>query len=479
MPKVTWTSDIQQVLNDLQKQKKATEEQLALNKKLVDEDKKRENQAKRLLREQESGQERVNRKLKEADELLKKGNLTTEEHARVTERLRGKLDQTFGQQLRTQLQQTLTQYVGIQAAVSGVTKVVNELTAAYERQRQSAIGATGDFRELGQLEGGAALREEALRFRAAGGALSKDEAARAIFALASSPFDEETKSLFKRLGEEGIIKDIPSAVEAAGGLRISFGEQETGTGRDILRKAIVAAGPGRSSVQELIQGVAEAGGAAAEFGLSDEELFAAVDIVSRTYGVRRGSTYVRSLLQQLNLNPRFQGLSLSQAIGEVSALGTTPQELQKIIPNIEGQSAFFNLRRNLALYGQALENIGAAQTQPVVEERIRQQQQDPLAQFATQTLRAEGIADVAAFREGAAAGRGGVLERRALVGEAFEGGGFFKALARLSQRFTDFQEDVGFGFQPEKGVLRILEDTLIEQRKANQSRPVAVPGVEN
>ena len=412
MAKVIFDADASKHIAELQKVNKSLQEQINTTKKIVDEDKKRETQAKRLLREQETGQERINRKLKEADDLLKKGNLTTEEHTRVTERLRGKLQQTFGTQLQTHLRNTLVQYFGITAAMSAATRVANELTAAFERQRQIASQARGGFLELGQLPGGAQLRREALALREAGGASSISEAGARVFALRSSPFDEDTIRIFKRLAESGVIEDLEQAVRGAGTVRVGFGPG-AGTGREILRKGLVAAAPGQTSLGEILAATGGAGEVARQAGISDEEAFAAVSILGEAFGLEEGATRFRRLAQVLAPDERFRGRRLAENIRAIQQLAPTPAAVAEFFPESRAREAFLNLASNLPTFEERRADIEAAERRPVIEDVLRQQQRDPLAQFAIQTRRAEGVAETRAFRVGAAEGRGEVEATRA------------------------------------------------------------------
>lgn len=128
-----------------------------------------ERAAKRIVRETEGPQERLNKKLRETQDLFKKGKLTLDEAYRATRKYREELDKlgrsgdrTFGSTAVSQIKSYATSFLGVTGIIAGIRSEINALRAEGERVAQAKLGAAAARRGLRRQIANATPEEQEL-----------------------------------------------------------------------------------------------------------------------------------------------------------------------------------------------------------------------------------------------------------------------------------------------------------------------------
>ena len=325
----------------------------------------------RLLR----AMDRVVQKEKEMGAAADRTGRRTEQASRKAGKAR---KNAFGARAQAELKSFVTGFASISAAIAGVTKLLGEADAARRRFAEGVRQGAYPRAKLLQLAG--SEREAERLMRAAdvtfgeGRVRSREEAARLTFQLASAGALGERR-FFSRLS---LIEDAATLAGSAGKIRSAMGARETGTLQALTSKGFAAAGPVPDvTPADILR--ASAGGAAVgkKLGLSDEELIAAVSVMSqKAPSAEEAGTLVRRMLVSF-LKKGVTGRSLGEMIGKVKGMGLSDQELMKWFGRERGWRGYEFLRAagpDLAARVAAVR--GGAETD-AAGRRIRLAERDP------------------------------------------------------------------------------------------------------
>lgn len=226
----------------------------------------------------------------------------------------------------------------VRGALSMVKGYITKMLDAVEQARATAKEGLADpalkeFAALAQLGMGDPAAQQRLIRQAkelymAGGAGSLAEAARTTFQLESAGAgDEENRKMFADL--YGIMgEDLGGLAASLTTLYAGMGQEETGTLRQILSKALVASEINPQDVPELVKASVSAIPYGKEMGWSDEEILAAIGTFARVIGsANEAGTALAAFGKALTKEGMFQGLSAPEQIKKLSDMKLSEQQL--------------------------------------------------------------------------------------------------------------------------------------------------------
>ena len=244
------------------------------------------------------------------------------------------------------LQGTVASWFSVGAAIGAATSALRQYNQALDesaQKRQASFGAEARLAQVVETpaEMGRALRETAAAY-GAGGFASRGDAANLIFELQSAGALGE-RPFFARL--QG-VEDSATMARAAATLRNAMGAAETGNLQAIVSKAFAGAAPAPGVSAAGVAGAAAGEAVSARMlGLSDEELIAAVSILSeKTGSAGAAGTQVGALFKGLTMQGvESGGRGLAGYLAAVKAKGLSGQALIKFFGREEGMKAFGQL----------------------------------------------------------------------------------------------------------------------------------------
>lgn len=336
----------------LDKMEDATRGVTAESKKLTKQEREFGRETKRALDEIRGPQQRYEQRTRALHALLKQKKITQEQFNTALRRTKERYQtagragqQATGPQALGQLKSMAAGWLSVGTLIAGATKALNDhyekLNEVVEKQREAApyVGM------LAQLTGGdpkkqAALERAAVKIYKGGGARSEAEAMQVAFQLQSANMLESAEFMTRArviAGPEG----ISGLIGKAGKLQAAFGKAETGTAKQILSKAVAAAGPVTDvGMMDILQATAKAGGAGKAMELSDEELFAMVSLTSQVYKPEEAATGVARMLDQLAVKrPELKGKSAQEIVRTLQGEQLSAKQQQKLL-GIRGIKAF-------------------------------------------------------------------------------------------------------------------------------------------
>lgn len=214
------------------------------------------------------------------------------------------------------------------------------------------------------------------------------------------------------------IDDAAALARSVGVINAGFrGTGESvGTAADIVSKSLaassVATGVEASGIAEAVASISAT---ARPFGLTDEELFAAVSVVSQTTGsASQAGTQINSLLSQLarrGLADQLSGQGFSAILRQAGSLTSSEQERIEFLGGSEAARAFRPLENEQVLSariaaitqaqtsGLALRTLQNALSDPVVSSNIfKQAAENRLVTSRDEIARTETLADASQAR---------------------------------------------------------------------------------
>jgi len=307
--------------------------------------------AKQIVRDNETAQERYNRKLGEAKralagnareveilakqqtklrvELLREQDAnqrlaTTRRQAareqqqqaaaakRALEEQRRAQENAFGKRAIAQIASFAASFFGVGAAISAVTRELTELASRREQVAAQVAAAKFGLGELAQLsatEGStdaerraaqAANVAEARGILAEGGAANLDEAGGILFRLKSAGLSRADRAFATRIRSRGALNNIGGAAEAFSALQTTLGGQQVGSFEDFLDQALQSSAIAPALANEIPQAAARAGGSARQLGIGLPFLLAATARLGKATGTaNEGGTQLAAFLKQL------------------------------------------------------------------------------------------------------------------------------------------------------------------------------------
>lgn len=379
--KTTMTADAQDLL---QKQQKVAEGAAFISneyRKLTREAQSVESAAKRAFEQSRTPLERYNDKVRELDELLRKGKISHDTHARSIDQAKQKYEQAT--QAGSAWGDVLEKLVGygagffsVATAINAVTQSIRAATEEAERAAQVVQEGFATRGELVQLVEGRTqeemredlnrLRAEAARFRTEGGVPSEALANQVIFALRSTGFMPDA-DLFRQIGRTGLVSSekLPQLINSMDSLRDAMGQAEVGTVEQMLNKALIAGQVSQTDIQQNLTAAAMAGSGARALGISDEETLAAIAVLTDPLGsAEQAATRMRSLFKSLEKagikGPLAASLESLKGANIPDVLGGDQEAIQ----------AFRLLDANRKVFDQLSQDMVAGQTGNALRDRL-------------------------------------------------------------------------------------------------------------
>jgi hypothetical protein len=304
----------------------------------------------------------------------------------------------FGAQAVGDLKKYAAGWIGVSSAVASVKQVLNEVSAAHDEASRKLTSAEQGMASLSQLALGdqqklTMLINQARELRKSGGAGSMDEAARIVFALESAGSMSDI-GLFKNL--YGVVGSPDVFARATTTLQTAMGKGETGSIRNIASKAFAASQFAPASAEQLLEAATKGAANAKMLGWSDEELLAATALMAKATGsAEEGATTIASLGRALVKQDGFKGLTIQQAVQQLSGMGMTDAEMQKYLGRAEAVRAFSVLRDQGGQLGMMTSEIAGAQQGDLVGDIIRSRFSQPELFAAWKLRQSEGAREVA------------------------------------------------------------------------------------
>jgi hypothetical protein len=396
MPKVPWVSEgAEKVIADWEKVTGKVRQGTDANKQFTRAQQELDQVTRRMLRETETGQERVNRKLDEAKRLHIAGKLSVQELNQVTSRLTVTNERTFGRSAVTKLGSFAAGYVSVGAAIGLVSRALQTAEQDAQRAADTIANSLQQFGELQQLGGDFTKNKEFALSLLQRGAITEGElgqAANISFALTSAGFTDPEKEVLARAAESQFVS-VPKLAEFGGGLRKyqrTFGEAETGDLEAVFRKAIAASEVAQSDIPTILTASTQFGGEAKAGGLSDEEAMAAfLAIEQRAPNPKVASTRMRSLLNEIQKRGLGKG-SFQETLSGIDARISSGETAFDVLGESRAVSGFRNIMEGRQFVGEQTEALRQAQGIDLIGQRAEGVRQDPELGPALSRRRAEG-----------------------------------------------------------------------------------------
>lgn len=315
------------------------------------------------------------RKVAEVNALHQQGRLNLDQLNAATAKFRSELDST-GQSGKLTFGGMVDNLKGVALGLAGAAgplalmkKGLDDIKEAVDKARQAtadsrvSIGSLRQLAESDQEFQGLKGKAEALF--ASGSVRSLDEGAGAVFALKSAGLlDEQSFSLFNRLGAKGIIGDIPGVARSVTQFSTAFGAKEAGTAQQILQKAFAAAKFSPASVEQLLATQPRVGAIAAAQGLTDEETFALTSVLSSSVGAEQAATLSTQFLAASGKLKGFDNLDITERVEKLKALHLSQPDLQKKLGSVEAATGFALASSNLDTIKSAEQSLIRANNDP-------------------------------------------------------------------------------------------------------------------
>jgi len=273
--------------------------------------------AKQVFEETRTPLERFYQRYKDLNELHRRGAIDQETHARAMKRAGDEYDRlekgaqkaggamktAFGPELLGVVKNLAGSFLSVGSAIAGIKGHLDEIHQRSQdlaTKQQVAERPTAMLAQLAEtpedMKRMVAQRDELF---ASGAAPTLEAASQYVFSIYSAGAEKEF-DLFKDLGKTALVQDPDKIAKAGRTLQAAMGVEEAGTYRQLVSKAIAAAGPSPTEADEILEAAAQSGTGAKALGLTDEELLAATGIVSEAAGgAALGGTKMASLMRSL------------------------------------------------------------------------------------------------------------------------------------------------------------------------------------
>jgi hypothetical protein len=338
--------------------------------------------------------ERLELQIESLDRAMEKGQLgklTAEQAAQALGRLRGKLadveqgtDKAFGSTSVTMISQWAA---GLAGPAAVLTSIADAMAKAHEqaqeiaRMSESAIVSEGQLAQLAQNDPQfKAMLDESRAMFAAGAGESRDETANTVFSLHSAGVKSaDDRLMYAEARSTGSVQDVAALARAAATIRANMGDEEVGTQRQQIAKAIIASELSPSKADELMTAAAGAGTAGKTLGLSDEQLLAGTATLATARGsASEGGTRLAAFLSAAEKAGGYAGKPLAEMVTSIDQREQGGENLRDILgDNKEALEGFRLLRQNFGSYQDSLGKISAANDRDVLSERLALIDSDP------------------------------------------------------------------------------------------------------
>lgn len=328
-------------------------------------------EAAKIIRENETGQERYNRKVAEISRLFVAGKLSVEQMDRALARYNADLNQTAPAQQAafgpTALANAKNYFNGLFGPGAVVALGIQMLRAYGEETNNVALQLQGGRSGLGQLAQLAAvskdpkatmarLVDESKEIYNSAATNSLDEAGKLVFTLESANItDPKQRKRIANMISHGVIPDANQFSASIAALRSAYPDLSpdklTGMG-------IVAAIPSPGGAEQIISAAGKSGEQLSSLGWKPEFGLAATSILSRAYsGAGEGGTRLEQFMKQLEHHgyqndPSLKGMDPFQTLERIHSLaGDDRSKLEKYVGNrmeaIQGYRTLYKNRNEL------------------------------------------------------------------------------------------------------------------------------------
>lgn len=346
----------------------------------------------KLLRETDTAQESLKRRIEDVTEALKGTGVSEERLGRIRDKLHadyeadlakerrqlGGIDDKLDDVGKANRKAFGTKAIsGFKKAGGGLLATLTALAAAAREIRQEIEQAADAQLDTGvsagqlvQLAGGDPVKRDKLLKSAnatfVDGFVENQQQAYQLTRELASAEKLDERRFFSRLS---LIDDSAAIAKAVGLVETGFaGGDDTGTSADVVSKFIAGALPATGvSPSQIAEGTATAAGSAKSFGLTDEELIAAISRVAQVRGSgSEAGSQVRQFftgLTRQGLADELAGQGLPAILDAVAERATTEKELVEFLGSVEAKGAFEVLIDRRALLGRLAEVLDAQESQ--------------------------------------------------------------------------------------------------------------------
>jgi len=291
-------------------------------------------------------------------------------------------------------------FVGISAAISAVTQLLNNMAQTAEegatKVKESILGAA-TLQNLAQSpEHFQGMLEEGRLAYASGVGRSRTEAMDLMYQLQASGFDRKDRDLVNEMASVGHTKtnEVLTMVGALKGFGMSFGTKETGSVQDLINKANLSAGSTTTSAAGMLGAIVKSAGSAASLGLSDEELLAFLGVGTAIESdPRLASTKINAFLMKMASKEEFEGkgMSLKEIIETIQGMGMKRAKLEIFTGGIRGIAGYEYIAKSPELmdaYDTMLAEMRTAAQEDKLSEQLELYKHDPNLRRALNATRA-------------------------------------------------------------------------------------------
>jgi len=294
-------------------------------------------------------------------------------------------------------------FVGISAAVSTVTQLLNNMAQTAEeaatKAKESVIGAGTLAQLAASPEEFKALLGEGRAAYASGVGRSETEAMDLTYQLKAAGFAKEDRALMNEMASVGYMKtgEVTTMIGALKGFAETFGVAETGSVRELSNKAIAAGGATTSNPSEMLLAGTKPTAPAKALGLSDEELWAALGVLtSQSADPKLASTRLNAFLSKMAGNEEFEGkgMSLKKIVETIQAKELDWAELELLTGGKRGIIGYKGLADAMGNYETFLEKVKRAPAEDDLTEQLKFHKADPKIASALAATAAEHEAEM-------------------------------------------------------------------------------------
>jgi hypothetical protein len=356
-------------------------------RRVMDEDAR---QAKRIADQQRSAEDRLYDAEVRLIGLKQRGMINERQYAREQKRLQDEYQKELGETAGKlgevgessasafdvgRVAKWAASLAGPSALLAKTLSVMREMRQEQEALANKAAGESYDAGSLMQLAGADPAKAKELLGMAdetfgEGFVRDRSEAYKLAYEIGSAGLEKDRKFL-SRLST---IDDSAGMARSYGRMRAAFsGGDNIGSVEQLISKGIAAAGPATGvSPSQAIEAAVSASVPAQAFALKDEEVLAAVSMVSQKMSASEAGTAVGELLTQLQKGgyaDRLKGKGLPAVIDQITSMNLDAEGLVRELGSKPAAQAYETLR-NKSAFNARLQMVSGAQDTGLAEKSI-------------------------------------------------------------------------------------------------------------
>lgn len=403
--RIRLTSEDQQLIESLSKVRKGTEavtqEMVQLSKRSAEV----ERSARRAFDETRTPLERYERKVKDLRIALRSGkidldtyNRAVDKQAQLLKKAGDASDGVADEDMLSRVGRMAAGFLSVNAAVQLFTNTMQEALEIRRELAQNTQESAVSFGELSQVSqdsrDAAILRNRARELRSSGAVGSLDTGANVAFSLRSAGLDDDFEA-FKQIGQSNLVSDLGELIKSVATVRNAFGAESTGDAEAIVSKALVASGVSPANINQILTATAQTGAAASQAGISDEETFSGIAILSAQLGTtEQARTRLNSLFRSVRTEG-IEGGSLQGVLTSIRDRLNQGETFEQVLGGrAEAVEAFTLLERDMGLLERTTLGVQRGNNGDALQERVRRVFDDPAVAAALSLRQAQGARDV-------------------------------------------------------------------------------------